>query len=1341
MAKIDVKLLGQIECQLGSKSRLTLATRKAEVLLAYLALAPDARHPRDRLSNLLWSDRSEEQAKNSLRQALSAIKKSLANLDAEPLVIDRSTVMLQSNQIKVDARVFIRLAGYSDMDSLTRAAALYRGEFLDGIIIRDAASQEWLAHERDRFKRLIVEVLHTLCQLQIGEGQYRSAIESAERLVVYDPLQEAGWRLLMQSYHANGQRNHALVAYKRCSEILNLELGIEPESQTRNLRAQITDEKSGTAFLYPSTVRTKSGSTDQKDNPLPQSDANNSILVLPFENLSGDPEQEYFSDGITDSIILHLSLFDPIIVKSRHTSFTFKHTNKSLEDIGEELNVQFVVEGSIRKGGDRVRINVQLIEVATGNQLWGKRYDADLQQIFSLEEELSQSIASTVSGQIERNIRKSAIRKPVTDLKCYDYFMRGIHHSQLFTPDGVREGKAQFAKCLEIDPDYADAHALLAAYYDVEIMENWTTDRAESLRLSGEHARMALELDPQSAFVQSFVAENLIYQREFERADVHADKAIALNPTLPDAHSYKAWILAAMGRFDEALGYADHSIELDPYHPYSGWIAGEVYRHIGEFEKAIKAFRSIPHLPTSVQGQIAACLVGLDQLDKAKLEMRRYHELAKSEMPRYPASEEEWKSYWYDYMPYKHQEDFERFYALLLKAGLCDYLDKDTAELPSIAVLPFENMSDDLEQEFFASGIASDIINILSKFKNMRVVSGYSTTLYKDRKTPVPQIAEQLDVRYILDGSVRKSGKKIRVNTQLIDSRSGENCWVEQFDRDLDDIFAVQDEITMNIATAMKVRLTDGERTVAIASDIRDYKVWEYVTLAAQYADSYVRENLAEAKRLSLLALEVNDKSVAAWSLLGWTHWQEAYAGWIDSIETSINEARDAARKALELDPEYLEALTLKSFIHVAEDEPESAIEAGMKAVAVAPGNSDAHAMTAFALVYGGKLEEALHHYEISLRLCPFPPAWMLLVGGSIYQQSGKLQHCIQTYRKCIDMDPESPLCRFYLMDALIEAGDLSNAEQVAKEIRLLDSAMKVGGLILTYNHDKRERERFKTNLAKMGFLEGDESSELSSASAHPSLAVLPFENMSGDPEQQHFSDGITSDIITTLSRFRGMRVVARHSTLAYQDGNTPIAQIAAEQDVRYILEGSARKSGNRVRVTAQVIDTVTEENIWVDTYDRNLDDFFAVQDEITKSISVALRVHLWEGGRARFNARGTTSVNAWEYCTQAADLTDSYIRENVAEARRLAKLSLEIDPEYCFAWVILGWTYWQEAYCTWTDSIEGALREAENASFRALQIDPDDADALILSGTIHSLRSRPELAVEACAKAVSIAP
>ena len=192
---------------------------------------------------------------------------------------------------------------------------------------------------------------------------------------------------------------------------------------------------------------------------------------------------------------------------------------------------------------------------------------------------------------------------------------------------------------------------------------------------------------------------------------------------------------------------------------------------------------------------------------------------------------------------------------------------------------------------------------------------------------------------------------------------------------------------------------------------------------------------------------------------------------------------------------------------------------------------------------------------------------------------------------------------------------------------------------------------------------------------------------------------------------------------------------------MRYILEGSARKSGNRVRVTAQVIDTVTEENIWVDTYDRNLDDFFAVQDEITKSISVALRVHLWEGGRARFNARGTTSVNAWEYCTQAADLTDSYIRENVAEARRLAKLSLEIDPEYCFAWVILGWTYWQEAYCTWTDSIEGALREAENASFRALQIDPDDADALILSGTIHSLRSRPELAVEACAKAVSIAP
>jgi DNA-binding SARP family transcriptional activator len=198
--------------------------RKAEVLLAYLALAPGIRHPRERLINLLWSDRGEEQARNSLRQCLSAIRKSLGEAADLVLQVDRSTVSLNANLVDVDVHEFERLATEGDFESLKTAADLYQGEFLEGISIRDAASQEWLDNERSRFKRQFIEILLNLAETELVSHDFGNAIKSAERLVNQDPLGEAGWRLLMRSYFENGDRSHALQAFKRCQQALRYEL-------------------------------------------------------------------------------------------------------------------------------------------------------------------------------------------------------------------------------------------------------------------------------------------------------------------------------------------------------------------------------------------------------------------------------------------------------------------------------------------------------------------------------------------------------------------------------------------------------------------------------------------------------------------------------------------------------------------------------------------------------------------------------------------------------------------------------------------------------------------------------------------------------------------------------------------------------------------------------------------------------------------------------------------------------------------------------------------------------------------------------------------------------------
>jgi tetratricopeptide (TPR) repeat protein len=258
--------------------------------------------------------------------------------------------------IDIDALEFERLATLAEFESLSDAAALYRGEFLEGISIRDAASQEWLESERSRFKRQFIELLTQLGQTQLISHDFSAAIKSAERLVAEDALGESGWRLLMHAYSENGDRSHALQAFKRCQQALLSELEVEPETATLELREQIAASQLPPAqapaqdiAAAPTETAAPAATEPRETTGAAAQATSHSIAVLPFDNLSGDPEQEYFSDGITDSIILNLALFPDLQVKSRHSSFAFKQQIKSPGEISAELDVDYLVEGSIRK--------------------------------------------------------------------------------------------------------------------------------------------------------------------------------------------------------------------------------------------------------------------------------------------------------------------------------------------------------------------------------------------------------------------------------------------------------------------------------------------------------------------------------------------------------------------------------------------------------------------------------------------------------------------------------------------------------------------------------------------------------------------------------------------------------------------------------------------------------------------------------------------------------------------------------------------------------------------------------------------------------------------------------
>jgi adenylate cyclase len=650
--------------------------------------------------------------------------------------------------------------------------------------------------------------------------------------------------------------------------------------------------------------------------------------------------------------------------------------------------------------------------------------------------------------------------------------MRGLYHFGKFTAQDFVIAKKEIEKCIEIDPENATAHTNLGMIHHNEDLLGWTRDQQNSEKLASHHTEVALELDPDNVLANTYMAEYLYCHHEYERSEFYADRAIELNPTASEGYMVKADLLVLSHRIDDAIPYADQSLQLDPHSIGAGWGAGCVYMLAGQYDRAIKTLRSISHPPDSVHAEIAASLIGKGSIDEARKEMRRYLKLAKKQIPNYPTTETEWRNRWRRSKPFKYDEDFDTFFDLLLQAGLCDEETTSADDLPSIAVLPFENMSGDPEQEYFSDGITNDIVTMLSHIRRLRVVARHSTLAYKEYKPSITDIAEEQGVRYILDGSVRKIGKRIRVNVQLIDSQTGENCWAENYDRDLKDIFAVQDEITKNIAVEMQVHLLSGDSARETSMGTRSIKAWELVSMAWDLQDSYIKDNMLKARRQVDKALQLDPEYSTAWVVLGWTHWQAAYVGFSESIDDSIREAENAVDKALSIDPENAEALALRGFCHVSRNAADLAVENCSKAVEISPGNAEVQALTAFVLVYAGEYDKALPHHEASLRLCPICPNWFQLIGGTIYQRTGDLDKAIAKFSKGIEIEPESPLCRYYLIDALMDAGREKEARACADEIRELDSAFSISGMLLSHSHNKDIREEFRANLEKVGFEE-----------------------------------------------------------------------------------------------------------------------------------------------------------------------------------------------------------------------------------------------------------------------------
>jgi len=412
-------------------------------------------------------------------------------------------------------------------------------------------------------------------------------VENRDRVVSKDDLLEAIWggRIVSESTltsHINAVRKAIGDTGEEQSLIRTV-----PRKGFRFV-GEVRDKKTSSEKA-PSTqaINVAHEQATQLTSPLPDKP---SIAVLPFQNMSGDPEQEYFADGIVDDIITALSRMRWLFVIARNSSFTYKGRAVDVKEVGCKLGVRYVLEGSVRKAANRVRITGQLIDASTGANLWADRFEGALDDIFDLQDQVTASVMGAIAPQLEQAEIERAKRKPTESLHAYDYYLRGMARYYLRTKEAINEALPLFYKAIELDPDFASAYGMAAWCHGWRKINGWMVDRVREIAETARLARQAAKLGQDDAVALSRGAHALAFVvGDLDAAATFVDRALLLNPNLAGAWYASGWVRVWLGETDMAIDHFARAMRLSPLDPHTiAMQAGTAFAHFlsGRYDEA-----------------------------------------------------------------------------------------------------------------------------------------------------------------------------------------------------------------------------------------------------------------------------------------------------------------------------------------------------------------------------------------------------------------------------------------------------------------------------------------------------------------------------------------------------------------------------------------------------------------------------------------------------------------------------------------------------------------------------------------------------------------------------------
>ncbi len=584
---MPLALFGGITVTTPAGEAVTLPTRKTALVLAALALLGDKGATRDALAEWIWPERAEGQGKSSLRQALTAIRKVLpAVLDGAALETEQDTVKLSGGAEFIDVRRFDDLARRGGRGALAEAASLYSGELLEGVPL-SGPLENLVAAQRAQLRQEALELAERLSEEAGLSKSEQAACEAlANRLLAADPAAEAAHRALIRLRLAEGQPNAARRQLERCAEAVMRDLGVEPEARTLALLdngapppAGAGEQLAPEASPEPAAAK---GASDRHGQP--------SVVVMPFDDLGGR-EGDFFADGVVEEITSALSRIKDFFVIARQSAYSYKGRFVDVREVGRDLGVHYAVEGTVRRGGERVRITVQLVETESGRQLWSERYEDDRSELFDLQDR----IASQVAGAINPSIRASEIERarqtPPENLQAYDLVLQALPHFWAHRKEDNLKALKLFDRALERDPDYGVALAFKAWCHAQQACYLWTDDPArERAQAAAAAEQAALKVQNHATALAAIGAAYGMTTTDLARAEGFIERSLALDPNNAWAWMRAGWQRLFAKDFESAIANYNRALALSPLDPFTfnihfGLSIAEAER--GDYEKAI----------------------------------------------------------------------------------------------------------------------------------------------------------------------------------------------------------------------------------------------------------------------------------------------------------------------------------------------------------------------------------------------------------------------------------------------------------------------------------------------------------------------------------------------------------------------------------------------------------------------------------------------------------------------------------------------------------------------------------------------------------------------------------